>query len=76
VKKEQEKRRNPGSPTGSLLVDQPKAALGTIVRLHEATTSSGPSRSTTPTDSSVRMTKVHIPDCGNDRRPGPYQGSD
>jgi hypothetical protein len=64
-----------GSSEGSLLVDQPKATPGINIHLHEVTTLSGPPRPTTPTDSSVRMTKAHIPDCGNDRRPGSDQGS-
>jgi hypothetical protein len=56
--------RDPGSPAGSLFIDQPKAAHGTNTHLHEATTSSGPPRPTTPTDSSVGMTKAHVPDHG------------
>jgi hypothetical protein len=49
---------------------------GTSSHPYRATTSSGSSRPTTPTDNSVGMTKAHILDCGNGQRLGPYQGTD
>jgi hypothetical protein len=55
--------KDPGSPVGSLLIDQSKTASRTGTHPYKATTLSGPSRPTTPTDNSVEMTKTHILDC-------------
>jgi hypothetical protein len=68
--------RDPGSPVDSPLVDQSKTVSGRSTRSYRATTSSGLSRPTTPTNNSGGMIKVHILNCVNDRRLGPYKSAD